>query len=95
MTIYKSRKAINRTPLNQADTLIPKPHVSFKISSKQKEHQPNIPSVIIFAKFVKLFSLKSVMAMVIRINSRASFGRDTGTGRYPSLFKNIRKKFNI
>ena len=82
-------------PLNHALILMPNPHVSLSTSNIQKAHHPITPIIIKEARFSKCDSLRSVMAIAIKISSKSSFGTDIGIGRYPSLSRNIKKKFKI
>ena len=89
MIAYNNWNAISRMPVNQAVTFIPSPHVSLNISIIQNIHQPITPNSIKFAAFLKLFSLKSMIAMAIRINSIISLIKETGKGKPISLAINI------
>ena len=71
---------------------MPKPHVSFNISKVQNAHHPIMIRTIMFAKFSKRVSFKSITAIAIKTISNISFTNDTGiAGSNLSFARNIIK----
>jgi hypothetical protein len=85
--IYTNWNANKRAPVYHVAKLIPKPHVSLKISMIQKEHHIINANSIKFRVLSKCEdSLESIMENPSRRSSKSSVGRDMGIGRKKTPF---------